>query len=205
MFEVLAVPGEPVPPEMQTLAVILRQGADDMSRIISDFLDLHVLVDGQLVLERDEWDLNALIERTVAANRESANSKGIELVLDLDELPLVLMDGDRVGQVLSNMVGNAIKFSPRDTQVSVTSRSETGRVRTAVVDQGPGLTQQDLGRVFQQYARLSAAPTGGEKSTGLGLAICRKLVELHGGQVGVSNNQAEGATFWFSLPVRETV
>jgi signal transduction histidine kinase len=74
-------------------------------------------------------------------------------------------------------------------------------VRVEVVDQGPGLSADDMANLFARYARLSAKPTAGEGSTGLGLAICRQLIEAHGGQIGAGNNEGAGATFWFEVPV----
>src|SRR5205085_2296627 len=108
----------------------------------------------------------------------------------------------RLSQVANNFVGNAIKFSPKGSGVAVVrTRSENDLVVLEVSDAGPGLKEDDLLKAFGKYARLSNRPTGGEKSSGLGLAICKQMVEMHGGQVGVRNNPEGGATFWFSLPV----
>jgi len=98
-------------------------------------------------------------------------------------------------------VGNAIKFAPSGSAVSVQLVRHEGRVRVEVVDGGPGLTPDDFPKLFTRYGRLSAQPTGGEISTGLGLAICKQLVEAHGGEIGAANNGGAGATFWFAVPV----
>jgi signal transduction histidine kinase len=98
-------------------------------------------------------------------------------------------------------VSNAVKFGARGTTATIRTRKDDSLVRLEVSDTGPGLTEEDLKKVFRKYARLSNKPTGGEKSSGLGLAICKQMVELHGGEIGVNNNPDRGATFWFRLPV----
>ena len=108
---------------------------------------------------------------------------------------------NRLSQVLQNLVGNAIKFCSEGDSVHVRTRAENGCHLCEVRDSGPGLRDEDFAKVFQRWARLSNKPTGGEKSSGLGLAISRQLIELHDGEINVRNNTPDrGATFWFSLP-----
>jgi len=98
------------------------------------------------------------------------------------------------------LISNAVKFSPPGGSVTVRATADEDDWRIEIKDTGPGLTPHDRERLFQDFARLSAQPTGGEKSTGLGLAITRRIVEAHGGQIGVNSNAGEGAVFWFTLP-----
>jgi signal transduction histidine kinase len=116
-----------------------------------------------------------------------------------------MADETRLAQVIQNLVGNAIKFCPADTTVIVRSCIQGDSVIFEVCDSGPGLTEADLAKVFMKYARLSNKPTGGEKSSGLGLAICKHLVALQEGTIGVHNNPDRGATFWFSLPITSEI
>ena len=97
-------------------------------------------------------------------------------------------------------MGNAIKFSPAGSRVAVRLSLDGDAVLLEVADGGPGLSDEAKGRAFQKYARLGNSPTGGEKSSGLGLSICKQLVELHGGRIGVRDNPGGGARFWFRLP-----
>ncbi len=114
----------------------------------------------------------------------------------------VYADPLRLRQVIDNLVSNAVKYSPPGSVVRVGLQRLDQGWRIAVQDQGPGLTLTDRQRLFQDFARLSARPTGGEKSVGLGLAIVRRIVEAHGGQVGADSEPGQGAVFWFTLPDR---
>jgi signal transduction histidine kinase len=107
----------------------------------------------------------------------------------------------RLAQVVNNLVGNAIKFCREKSMVTVKTSVQNNAVILEVCDSGPGLTDADLAKVFSKYSRLSNKPTGGEKSSGLGLAICKQMIELQGGTIGVRNNPDRGATFWFSMPI----
>lgn len=179
--------------------------AREMKKIIEDFLDFQALEDGQIETSLETVDLNQVAQGMVEANEEYAAGKSIDLAFEPGEdLPGVSADAARVGQVVQNFVGNAIKFSPPDTCVVVRTRVEDGSAIFEVCDAGPGLTDEDLERAFGKYARLSNTPTGSEKSTGLGLYICKQLIDLHGGRIGVHNNSGPGATFWFSLPHAES-
>jgi signal transduction histidine kinase len=106
----------------------------------------------------------------------------------------------RLRQVVDNLISNAVKYSPPGSQVWVRAERTSDGWRIHVKDQGPGITPQDRQRLFQDFARLSAKPTGGEKSTGLGLAITHRVVAAHGGQIGVDSEPGLGADFWFTLP-----
>lgn len=189
---------------------IARQ-ANTMKKLVEDYLDAQAIEDGQLKLDIKAGDINQ-VARDVASDLDDyAQSKSGSIVMDLgSDLPPILMDDARISQVAINMVSNALKFSPPGNDVIVRTLASpdtpaTGpgaMVRLEVEDRGPGLSPEDMKSLFRRYARLSAKPTGGEKSTGLGLAICRRLVELHGGTVGARNNPPEdgGSTFWLDLP-----
>jgi len=197
----LSRPGQPLSERCRGFLERILLNARAMQRIVADFLDFHALEDGKLRIDREDCDLNELARDLVESNREYAERKGIVLKLDLDPgVPTIRVDPSRIRQVVQNLVDNAVKFSPQDSQITVSTRSSDASVEFAVTDAGPGLTEEDFRRVFQKYTRLSSKPTGGEKSSGLGLAICKQLIELHGGEIGVRNNPEKGATFWFRLP-----
>jgi signal transduction histidine kinase len=135
------------------------------------------------------------------SNAEYAASKRIEVRQECPtEIPPVLADDKKITQVAQNLISNAIKFSPSDSRVAVRISVDDHRARVEVSDEGPGLTEDDLRRVFGKFSRLSNKPTAGEKSSGLGLHICKRLMEMQGGEIGVLNNPERGATFWISLP-----
>ena len=135
-------------------------------------------------------------------NQLVADGKNIQLHFDPGTLPAIPYDTSAITQVMGNFIGNAVKFSPPNSKVLITTESLDDFIRLSVHDEGPGLSKEDQQLLFKEFQTLSARPTGGEKSTGLGLAICKKLIHLHGGQVGVSSELGKGSTFYFSLPTR---
>jgi signal transduction histidine kinase len=180
----------------------IHRRAREMQRIIEDFLDFQALEGGGLELHIEPTDLGELLKEVVESNRDYAEKKRIEVTFEPpSDLPRAPADRDRLVQVAQNLVGNAIKFSPPGAPVRVAASTQDGAVAVEVIDNGPGLTDDDLDKLFQRYSRLSNKPTGGEKSSGLGLSICKQLIDLHGGQIGARNNEGGGATFWFRLPV----
>lgn len=182
----------------------INESANVMTKIITDFLDFQAIEDGQLKLAPGSVDFNSIVREVAETNAGYANSKNIVMAYELDSgLPGVSADGARISQVIQNFVSNAIKFGPPDSRVVLRSLTQGKSIQFEVIDSGPGFTEEDLRKTFVKYAKLSNKPTGGEKSSGLGLAICKQLVELHGGEIGVRNNVDKGATFWFSLPLTE--
>lgn len=205
-----------------TMIGIVQRQAEQMHKLIVDYLDAQAMDDGQLKIEPAENNLSELVRHVVSDLRAYTESKGTQVEFDLDEaLPNSSFDAARVGQIAMNLISNAVKFSPPGASIVVRTR-KTGALPDAdseygetiegtffvfeVSDNGPGLAPDDLGKLFGRYATLTAKPTGGEKSTGLGLAISRSLIELHGGRIGARNNAPDaagkprGATFWFALP-----
>jgi len=172
-----------------------------MSGMVDDILDISRIEAGKLELNRHPGDYAAFVRENADMARMLAGRKGIAIEVRLpDKLGEVAFDPDRLEQVLNNLVGNAVKFSPPGTVVAVEVSRSGGWVTTRVIDQGPGIPAEEQGVLFQPFARTSVRPSAGEKSSGLGLAITRKLVEGHGGTVGVDSAVGRGSTFWFTLP-----
>jgi two-component system, sensor histidine kinase and response regulator len=195
-------PGATMPENVHNMLTFIVRRGEEMQRIIRDFLDFNALEDGNLSLDLAPTNLNDAVRNVVEVNLDYANQKQIELFAELDpELPRLNADEARVTQVMTNLVGNAIKFCSAGERIMVRTRTDNGSAVLEVCDEGPGLTEDDLGKIFVKYSRLSNKPTGGENSSGLGLAICKKMIELHGGKIGVHNNTEKGATFWFTLPL----
>jgi signal transduction histidine kinase len=134
-------------------------------------------------------------------NRLLAERKKISLVIQgAESLPAITFDRERIRQVLNNLLSNAIKFSPPQTVVTLEARAVALGVEFSVTDQGPGIRPEDQVKLFGAFQRLSTKPTAGESSTGLGLSICKKIVELHGGTIGVDSEVGQGSRFSFILP-----
>ena len=182
---------------------LLIKTCENMDEVIQGFLEFETLSSGQLKLEKKAINLNDIITGFIKSNDSYARKKGVSLSSELcDDLPLVTADVLRIGVVVENLIGNALKFSPPDSHVVVRSRLADETVFIEVNDQGPGLNENDMDLLFVKHAKLSNKPTGDESSTGLGLAICKQLIGLHGGDIGAKNNTGDGITFWFSLPVK---
>lgn len=178
---------------------ILRSNSQLLT-FVKEFL-ANSAADHGLTLKPVRLDLAEVTELVIEQYREAARRKGLEIHATLPEGDLaVLADSTALDQVLDNLLSNAVKFSPPGKQITVTARAENEVVTWIIRDQGPGFTAEDLSRLFRRYARLSARPTGGEPSTGLGLSIVRKLVQDMGGQITCESNPGTGAAFQLQLP-----
>jgi two-component system sensor histidine kinase/response regulator len=141
------------------------------------------------------------ISEAVQEYQEAAARKNLRLNLFLPETETVIFgDTTALNQVLDNLISNAVKFSFPDKDINITVRSMAECLECTIQDQGPGFTPEDKQKMFRRYGRLSARPTGGEPSTGLGLSIVKKLVQEMGGEVACESQAGEGATFTLRLP-----
>jgi PAS domain S-box-containing protein len=180
----------------------ILSSSNHLLELINDILDLSKVEAGQVELERRLFSLREALERGVVMVRERALKNGVELSLELD--PQVdLLEGDerRIQQVVFNLLSNAVKFTPSGGRVDVSTAKEDGEVRIAVRDTGPGISPDDQARIFEEFQQ--ARHTNGERpeGTGLGLALSRSLVELHGGRIWVESEPGKGSTFTFTIPV----
>jgi signal transduction histidine kinase len=143
-----------------------------------------------------------LLARNVEQNSMLAQQKGIGLVFARNgPLPEVVGDACRVEQVVNNLVTNALKFSNSGTAVTVRAARQDGSVVVSVEDQGQGIPAAEMPRLFKPFQKTSVRSTAGERSTGLGLAICRRIVEAHGGHIWAESEPGRGSVFSFTLPV----
>ncbi len=186
--------------ERKQLGIILR-AAEQMDRLIRDLLDVASITSGHLPVERGPYDAVGLARAACETLQPLAHERELrfELRTPPDPLP-VLADPDRVHQVLSNLVGNAIKFTPAGGLITL--RLETGEREAcfSVSDTGPGIAPDDITHIFDQFWQ---ADRSGRHGAGLGLAIARGIVEAHGGQIRVASTPGAGTTFTFTIPLAE--
>ena len=196
------------PATIPAQATRIRDVAQRMLNIINGLLDTAVQEMGEVTPNFEAANLGDLVHDVVKANEPYAASKEIRLHYHetLGGACWGRVDRLRLGQAIDNLVNNAIKYSPlgRSVWVEVAPRVAEGeeRVRIEVRDEGPGLTAEDQAQAFGLFQRLSAQPTGGEYSTGLGLSIVKQMVELHGGGVAIDSHPGRGATFIVEIPLR---
>jgi len=177
----------------------IERSLDAMQEIVSDFLETAALEAGALEVRLEPVDVEEILWRAAARHAAAAQKKNIAIEISAAEC-CALADPRRLAQAVGNLLSNALKYSPPGSQVALTASAAGGRVRISVRDQGPGIAPAERDRLFSQFGRTSARPTGGESSTGLGLWIVRQLAALQNGQVGVECPQAGGSVFWLELP-----
>jgi signal transduction histidine kinase len=168
-----------------------------LASLIDDIFEVARIESGQLKCEIVPFDLDGLVRRTVAERADSHNDRTYQL--RADALPQALGDEHRQWQILSNLLTNAVKFSPPDQPIEVEAHVEGPFVRISVTDHGPGIDPAERAKLFQKFSRLTS--TGGVKGTGLGLFICRSLVEAQGGTISVESEPGHGATFSYTVPI----
>ncbi|MCA9796197.1 MAG: GAF domain-containing sensor histidine kinase [Candidatus Eremiobacteraeota bacterium] len=184
----------------RSMVEAVRRSGSFMVRLVDDLLDLQALKSGRVNLSLERVNLGSLVVGVVELQTVAASLKEVEIDFEGHPKPVwVQADPRKLEQVVQNLMANAIKFSPPNTRVKVTLSAGPKVATLKVTDQGPGVPVQDQQKVFEPFAKSVAMPTGGEKSTGLGLTIVKRLVEAHGGRVGI-DSQGAGATFWVELP-----
>lgn len=186
--------------------VFVRMACDEsdrLVRLINDFLDLRKIAAGMIALRIQAVDLTELIDRALNNLKSIADEKGIILLREGENSAPLRCDPDRTVQVLTNLVSNAIKFSPHEAQVRIVlNKTDDGKAyRVEIRDCGPGIAPEHMNRLFGMFQQVDSSDTRPAGGTGLGLAISKAIVNQHGGQIGVLSAVNNGSTFWFDLPI----
>ena len=168
--------------------------------LINDVLDLSKVEAGQVELEMHPFSLREALERGVVMVRERATEEGVRVAFAADpEVDVVDGDERRIKQVIFNLLSNAVKFTPAGGEVDVSATRANGEVRVSVADTGPGIAHEDWDRIFEEFQQ-SETGDGQHEGTGLGLALSKRYVELHGGRIWLESELGQGSTFTFALP-----
>lgn len=188
--------------DARELISIAHQECRRLTRLVNDILDLRKIEAGKLSLHLAEVHVEHSFNQMLNSLRNLAGEKNITLRSQVDADLMVTADPDRLSQVITNLVANAIKFSPPQSRVDVLAKAIPCEnvVRFEVRDNGTGIKASDLCKLFTLYSQLDSADNRQNSGTGLGLAVSKALVETHGGRIGVESEEGAGSTFWFELP-----
>jgi signal transduction histidine kinase len=192
------------PEAVQRYAGVIQEGAGRLQRLVDDLLDLNRLESGRYRLERQPVPVGDLLERRARELRHLSTRHTIVLNAPAT-LPAVDVDPDRVSQVVTNLVTNAVRYSPDGGEIRLRAARQGDTVIVSVSDQGIGIPADRVGRIFEKFYRVDNSVTRSVSGTGLGLAISRELVEAHGGRMSVESTPGAGSTFSFSLPVASPI
>lgn len=188
--------------ETSEIAEKITTVSNRMLELVTNLLDVNRLESGAMEISAIEFDIVPLVASIVESYQTQAAAKNIALYFRKETTETcVTADEQAVMQVLDNLISNAVKYSPHHKSIFVSLHSSKDKVRVEVKDEGPGLSPDDMKRLFGKFARLSARPTGGEHSTGLGLSIVKKMVEAMNGRVWCEAEVGKGATFIVELPL----
>ena len=178
----------------------IQSSTEFMLRLVNDLLDISHIESGKLTLRLMLCDLGSVVEANVALNRIIASQKDIQVVVSVDPLtPMLWIDAHQIEQVLNNLITNAIKYSYPNTTIEVNVFREGSEVILAVRDHGQGIPASELSKLFMPFGVTSVKATKGERSTGLGLLIAKKVVEAHHGRIWVESQPNAGSTFSIAL------
>ncbi len=175
--------------------------------MINEVLDLARLEADEADWQLEEFDLSSVLRDALAATGQLFAERAVVLDVEIpDNTPAVLLDRDRIMQVLINLLSNAAKFAPGDQgRVAVRLEAERIGLKVAVQDNGPGIEKDDLALIFEKFRQAGDTLTGQPLGSGLGLTICREIVEYFGGRIWAESSPGEGATFYFTIPYAESL
>lgn len=186
-------------PEGAGTTLSMQQNIERLIVLLNDLFDLEKLESGKIEIDPAPVQLGVIFERSINAVAMFAQKHHVQLHVPSCQLELYA-DTNRLVQVLVNLLSNAIKFSPPNAVVTIAVRQSSTQVEIGVIDQGRGIPASELEAVFEAYRQVEAGDAKKKGGTGLGLTICKSIVEAHGGQIGVNSEEGKGSVFWFRLP-----
>ncbi len=191
-----------LPPRVRESIGKIDVETEHLVQMVNELLDLAKIEQGDAPMRHDDVDLVRVAEEAVGRLRVYADRQEVALRIEVEPGPVltVVGDEDRLGQLLANLIHNAIKFSPAGTEVAVHVRGDRENVLIEVEDHGPGIPETDRNRIFERFYKVDRARSRGRGGTGLGLAIARHIVDRHRGHIWVQSHEGEGSSFFVSLP-----
>jgi len=190
-----------MPQAAMRMVRIAIHNAERLLKLVDEILDLKKIESGKLQLDVAMIDPDELLSETLLTFQQIASLNGVTIHKEVSTKRAFCADPDRVSQVLINLIGNAVKFSPPKGVVTVKIEDVAKCVRISVADNGPGIETANQDKLFVKFQQIDSSDTRAKPGSGLGLAISKRIVELHGGEIGFFSKPAAGSTFWFTLPV----
>lgn len=189
-----------LPDQAKKVVALAERNTIRLITLINDILDIEKIESGKLDMVFDAVPIAGVLERSVEAIRSFAEQQGIKLEVKSSQANVVA-DGDRLVQVVVNLVSNAVKFSPKGETVTIAVEEIPGTLEVRVIDHGRGIPDKYKNLLFQRFQQVEHADSRKKGGTGLGLAICKGIIEQHGGTIGVESEEGKGSTFWFRIPL----
>lgn len=197
--------GDAIPPaERRELLESVADEADHMERLITNLLDMTRLESGHLQLKLEPYPLSEIIGSALSHFSKRLSGRSMQVHIPAD-LPLVQVDGSQMEQVFTNLLDNALQYTPPGSPLTLTATLDGAMVEVVLADQGPGLPSADPERVFQKFYRSPGGPDAIRRGVGLGLAICRQIIELHHGTIHAANRPTGGAAFTLRIPATQVI
>ncbi len=191
-----------LPEKVQSMLVIAHKNAKRLTLLINDLLDMEKILAGKMEFDIQEQSLLSILEASLESNKAYADSYGIALALQVEACDLYArVDAQRLQQVLTNFISNAVKFSPSEGQVEIRLSQQGDQALIAVVDHGPGISEEFRARIFQKFSQADSSDSRQRGGTGLGLSISKAFVERMQGRIGFESVFGEGATFYAAFPI----
>jgi signal transduction histidine kinase len=184
---------------------IIRQESIRLNELIDDYLDLSKIESGQMEFKQESVDIKALIIESLGVYKGEAIKKGINLKsLFLEDIPIITADEGKIRQVVSNLISNAVKYTPKDGTIIASAVKKIGEIEVFVEDTGEGIPREYHEKIFNKFVQVNAGNKKIIKGTGLGLALAKNIVEHHGGRIWVESEEGKGSKFIFTLPIKWT-
>ncbi len=189
--------------ENAVLVSKLSNQVDRLTNLIRDLLDTTRIEQGQLIYEKEVFKLNELLAERVDEMRHTAANR--KITLQLEEPSGIIADRERIGQVIINLVSNAIKYAPNNTEIMIRSTSDGSEIKVSVADQGIGIPQDSLDKIFERFYRVGRGSVNTYPGMGLGLYISAEIIRNHGGRISVVSEEGKGSVFEFTLPLKDSI
>ena len=179
---------------------LISKSGEGLQHLLEDLLNISAIESGKLNLQIITFNLNDIVNERIELFKIKALEKNISLENMTTDSAMVEADPMRISQVIDNFLSNSIKYSPLNTHIKISIRKSTSHIRLSVIDEGPGVQEQDVKNLFKAFHRLGHRTTGGESSHGIGLSICKRIMDAHKGKAGYSQQSSIGSEFYFELP-----